>query len=55
VDFARAITVSLSSGEVRPAKNRNDILQIFVALQHALHTASNVVVLITDHFWCERL
>src|SRR6266702_6558989 len=35
-------------------ENGDDVLQVFVALQHFLDTASNIVVFFTDHLWIEQ-
>src|SRR5204863_4401478 len=37
------------------AQNRDDVLEIAVALQNFLHAASNIVVLLTDNFGRKRL
>ena len=47
--------MSLSSGDkFVHAENRDDVLQVFVALQHLLHAARDVVVLLADDFRRER-
>ena len=48
-------TVSLSSGlKFVHAQNRDDVLQILVALQHLLHAARHVVVFLADDLRRER-
>ena len=48
-DLSRARNVSLSSSESSSIpKNRNDVFQLFVALQYRLHTTSHIVMLLTD-------
>src|SRR6267378_4517748 len=36
------------------SENRDDVLKIFVTLQHSLHTSSDVVMFFTDDFRSER-
>ncbi len=36
------------------AENRDDVLQILVALQHALHTSRNIVMLLANEFRRQR-
>ena len=36
------------------AENRDDVLQVFIALQHLLNTASDFVVFFTHDFWSKR-
>ena len=56
LDFAGAEDGQLVLGrQLVHAENRDDVLQILVALEHALHAAGDLVVLLADDFGRERL
>ena len=45
----------ISSGKLVHSENRDDVLKVFVALEHVLHATSNTVVLFANDIRSKRI